>query len=164
MTETGGRRLPRPSVLPSDRFDLFIGISEAVPDVFRDPYALDPFTPAVRQMYAMSLLSNEVDNGGFSQFFYNGGGVWLDDAIAGFEAAGLDEHRQVTIDAAEAVMPIIATLSAAQQDASLTAYSGWAEQADLDAFDDRWYALSDIDEACERFMVDHAGDIWEPPG
>jgi hypothetical protein len=140
---------------------MFLAISEAVPGVFRDPYALDAYTPAIRQLYAMNLLSNEVDNGGFSQFFYNGGGVWLDDAIAGFEAAGLDGHRRVTIDAAEAVVPILATLTAAQQRASTTAYGEWAEQAGLDELDDRWYALSDIDTACERYMADHAAAIWE---
>lgn len=161
MTAPGGQRLPRPSVLPADRFDAFVVISEAVPAVSRDPYALDPFAPAIRQLYAMNLLSNEVDNGGFSQFFYNGGGVWLDDAIAGFGTAGLDGHQQVTIDAAEAVLPILATLTAAQQQASLAGYGDWAEQAGIDAFDDRWYALSDIDAACERFMADHAEEIWE---
>ena len=162
MTGSEGRRLDRPTVLPTDRFDLFIAITEAVPGVVRDPYALDPYTPAIRQLYAMNLLSNEVDNGGFSQFFYNGGGVWLDDAISGFEAAGLDGHRQVTIDAAEAVIPILATLTAAQQQASLSAYGDWAEQAGLDALDDRWYALPDIDAVCERFIADRTDEIWEP--
>ena len=162
MTGSEGRRLSRPAVLPADRFDLFIAISEAVPGVVRDPDVLDAYTPTIRQAYAMNLLSNEVDNGGFSQFFYNGGGVWLDDAIAGFAATGLDDHRQLTIDAAEAVMPIIATLTAAQQQASLDAYGDWAEQSGLDALDDRWYELPAIDDAFEPFMADRQDEIWEP--
>ena len=139
-----------------------IAIGEAVPAVYSDPYALDVYTPAIRRMFAMSRLADEVDNGGFSQFFYNGGGVWLDDAIAGFEALGLEEHRQLTVDAAEAVIPILATLTAAQESASLDAYGDWAEQAGLDALDDRWYALPDIDAACAAFMDEHAADLWEP--
>jgi hypothetical protein len=123
---------------------------------------LDAFTPAIRQVYAMSLLDAEVQNGGFSQFLYNGGGVWFDDAIVGFAAAGLTEHRRLTIEAADASVAGITGLSAAQAQPSTQAYATWAEDSGLETFDDRWYELPDVAAALDRFVADHADEIWEP--
>jgi hypothetical protein len=119
------------------------------------------FTPAIRQLHAMSLLDGEVNNGGFSQFFFNGGGEWLDDAIAGLAAAGLPDHRQVTIEAADATIPQIPALRKAREGTSLESYAAWADSSNLGEFDDRWYELGPVYEALDRFVADHAVEIWE---
>jgi hypothetical protein len=155
-----GRRLAAPTPVPTSAIDVWIAIEQAVPSVTTRPEALDEYTPAIRQVYAMSRLSAEVNNGGFSQFFFNGGGVWLDDAIGGFAAPGLDGYRRLTIEAADAVVAQMNTLVAAQRGKALEAYAAWTENSDLERFDDRWWELPDLDEALDRFVADHAGEIW----
>jgi hypothetical protein len=156
------RRIPRPARVPTLADDVWTAILHAVPGVARRPDLLDEYTPAIRQLSAMSRLNAEVNNGGYSQLFYNGGGVVLDDAIAGFAAAGLDGHRQVTVDAADFLIPRIGALVAAQRTPSLEAYAAWAAASGLDAFDDRWYALPDVLPALTGFIDEHAAEIWEP--
>jgi len=92
-----GRRLVPITPLPTRVDAVWDALLEAVPDVSTRPEALDAYTPALRQLHAMSLLTAEVNNGGFSQFFFNGGGMWVDDAIAGWAAAGLPAHEELTL-------------------------------------------------------------------
>jgi hypothetical protein len=161
VTDQPLRRLDRPSIAPKHADDVWIAILQAVPGIDRGPEPLDAYTPAIRQLHAMWLLNAEVANGGFGQFFYNGRGVWLDDVISGFEAAGLDAHRLVVIDAADAVVARLDELTAAQRKGSIEAYSAWEAAAGLDSFDDRWFQLPDVDGALDRFVADHESEIWE---
>jgi hypothetical protein len=162
VTENGNRRLAAPEASLIDANAAWSAVLEAVPDVARGPDALDAFTPAVRRLHAMSLLAAEVNNGGFSQFFFNGGGPWLDDAIAGFNAVGLDDYRQLTADVADAVVARLDELVAAQRGRSLEAFEAWASKAGLEAFDDRWWELPDLDPVLDRFVAEHAAELWEP--
>ena len=161
MTEPG-LRLPRPTTVPTDALEVYVVILTAIPDTMRQPEALDDHTAAIRQLHGMVRLGNEVDNGGFSQFFFNGGGVCVDDAIAGFLAAGLPEHSAVADAAAAAGAERIDDLRTALRTGTLEAYATWAEGSGLDGFDDQWYALPDIDDALDRFVADHAAEICEP--
>jgi len=161
MTD-GGLRLPRPTTVPTDALEVYVAILTAVPDTMRQPEALDDHTAVIRQLHGMVRLGNEVANGGFSQFFFNGGGVCVDDAIAGFAAAGLPDHSTVADAAASAGAAHIDDLRTALQAGTLEAYATWADGSGLDGFDDRWYALPDIDDALDRFLVDHVDEIWEP--
>ena len=161
MTEPG-LRLPRPATVPTDPLEVYVLILTAVPDTMRQPEALDDHTAAIRQLHGMVRLENEVANGGFSQFFFNGGGVCVDDAIAGFAAAGLPDHSAVADAAAAAGAERIDDLRAALQTGTLEAYAAWADGSGLGDFDDRWYALPETDDALGRFVADHADEIWEP--
>jgi hypothetical protein len=161
--QPGGRRLPRPATLPTDALAVWNLIVELVPEARRDPEPLDAFTPGVRQLYAMSRLNAEVLNGGFSQFLFNGGGVYFDEAIAGLGRAGLEQHRELTIEAADHGVTQFDSLRAAWQQSSIEAYSAWAQSSGFGPFDDRWYSLDPVDEALDRFVADHADEIWEPP-
>jgi hypothetical protein len=161
MTDSG-RRLPRPTTVPTDPLEVYVLILTAVPDTMRQPEALDDHTAAIRQLHGMVRLGNEVANGGFSQFFFNGGGVCVDDAIAGFAAAGLPDHSALADAAAAAGVARIGDLRTALETGTLEAYGVWAEGSGLDGFDDQWYALPDIDDALDRFVADHAEEIWEP--
>ena len=161
MREPSGRRLPRPVPHPASAADAWAAVVAAMPDLRRQPEALDPYTASMRQLHAMSLLSAEVNNGGFSQFFFNGGGLWLDDAIAGFAAAGLESYRSLAVEAADTVIARMDSLVGAQRAGGMDAYSAWAESAGLERFDDRWWELPDLDSALDRFVDEHAADLWE---
>ena len=47
-------------------------------------------TPTERQLVGFAELRNEVNNGGFNQFFFNSGGDWALDALSAAEAVNLD--------------------------------------------------------------------------
>ena len=151
-------------MVPTVAVEVWIAIIEAVPSVVDDPMLLDGYTPVIRQVYAMSVLDAEVGNGGFSQFLFNGGGAWLDDAIAGLQAIGLDEHRQVTVEVADAGVAQIDALRAARREGRLESYAAWARSSDLGQFDDRWYALDGIGEVLDAFVARQEAEIWEPAG
>jgi hypothetical protein len=156
------RRLPATEPRPADYLEAWMAIANAVPDVGRRIEALDPYSPAVRQLYAMARLNAEVNNGGFSQFFFNDGGVWLDEAIEGFGVAGLPEHQRLVGEVAEVGVGLLGELQAAWAEDTLEAYSAFDESAaDLRPFDDAWYGLTGLDEALNRFVAEQAEAIWE---
>lgn len=157
-----GRRLPRLDVLPQHAFDVYLYASTIIPGAGSGPEALDPYTAPVRQLYAAFLLNGEINNGGFSQLFFNGLGVWLDEAIAGLAAAGLDDHSAVLDEAGAHGATQLEALSAARRRGSLDDYADWHAASSFGPFDDRWYALPSIDPAMDRFHADHVAEIWEP--
>ena len=160
-----GGRLPRREPLPASAFDVYLHTLDVVGSGGTRPESLDPYVPAVRGLYAAYLLDGEINNGGFSQLFFNGYGEWLDEAIAGLAAAGLEGHRQVMVEAADYGITLLDELQSAQAGASLQSYADWADTSGFRPFDDRWYALPSIDAAFDRYLVEHADEIWEPlPG
>jgi Domain of unknown function (DUF4375) len=160
MTEPAGR-LPRTADPGTDPFDAWTAILRvAGPDSSPDG-PIGSLTPSLQRLHGMLLLDSEVKNGGFSQFFFNGGGAWLDEAIGGFGELGLDEHKGLTIEVADLVAGDIEALRAAQASRSLESYAAWAESADLERYDDRWYELDDIADDLERFVQQHSSEMWE---
>jgi hypothetical protein len=126
-----------------------------------DDGVISEFTPTIQRLHAMSMVDGEVNNGGFNQFFFNGGGPWLDRAIEGFESVGMLGHRDVLVavgPAAAAEEPMRSTARAAN---SLEAFAETSKTTKLGDFDEQWYALPSLYEALDRFVVDHAADIWE---
>jgi hypothetical protein len=102
-----------------------------------------------------------VNNGGFNQLFFNGGGVWVARAAEGFERAGLYGHRDVVLDVQRPAAAEEPMRDAAHAAKTLQAFADTYDETDLGEYDDRWYELSDIYETLDQFVVDHASDIWE---
>jgi hypothetical protein len=119
------------------------------------------FTPAIQQLHAMSLVNAEVNNGGFNQLFFNGVGHWLPRAIEGFAAADLAAHRAILLEIAEPAAAEAGLRARARAQQSLEAFSATYDETRLGAFDDRWYELGDIYEQLDRFVADHADEIWD---
>lgn len=109
----------------------------------------------------MYLVDGQVQNGGFNQLLFNTGDVWFARAIEGFERAGLFDHRDVVIAVREPAAAETAMREAARSAGTLEAFAATYEETDLGEFDDRWYALPDIYESLDRFVLDQAADIWE---
>jgi hypothetical protein len=161
MTEPT-RRLARTPGAETDAYSVWTAILTSAGSDSSPDGPIGSMTTILQQLHGMLLVDSEVSNGGFSQFFYNGGGIWLDEAIAGFAAAGLDGHRQVTVEAADVMVAEIDALRAAQRPPSLEAYAAWSESSDLRQFDDRWNEFDAIDGRLDRFIADHASEIWDP--
>lgn len=51
--------------------------------------SIDRFPRPLVLLFAISLAESEINNGGFSQFFYNSSGIVAPEAIEGFKAIGM---------------------------------------------------------------------------
>ena len=66
------------------------------------------------------------------------------------------------MEAADAGVAKLDLLRAAWQGNTLESYAAWDEIADFRGGDGRWYALPDIYPVLDRFVAEHADEIWEP--
>ena len=158
----GTRRLPAAEA-PADGNSVAVwsvllrhGGSDTGPD---GPYA--GYTPAVQQLHAMYLVNGEVSNGGFNQLFFNGLGSWLPRAIDGFAAADLPEHRAILHEVLEPAAAEASMRSRAREQESIDAFAATYDESRLGVFDTRWYGLGDIYPKLDRFVADHADEIWD---
>jgi hypothetical protein len=160
VAEPGGRLERDEGTSPGDANAIWSRILiDAGNDITPDgPIAT--LTPTLQQLHAMFLVDGEVQNGGFNQLFFNGGGVWIPRAIEGFEAAGLPDHRQVVVDVIGPANAEQVVRDAARAVGTLQAFADTYAESDLGEFDDRWYQLSDVYEALDRFVASRTVDIW----
>jgi hypothetical protein len=62
----------------------------------------DALTGGQQMLWATMLLEGEVNNGGFNQYFFNTEGMYLEDAIRGFETFGSPAHAKLARQARNA--------------------------------------------------------------
>jgi hypothetical protein len=159
MPEIGRRLVGSPKGPPNIGLDTWGAILESGATDPSGP--LRTFTPTIQQLHAMYLVDGEVNNGGFNQLFFNGGGPWVARAAEGFERAGLNGHRDVVLHVQRPAAAEEPMRDAAHAAKTLQAFADTYDETDLGEFDDRWYGLPDIYETLDQFVVDHASDIWE---
>ena len=82
--------------------DLFETLFERIHDTADGFQSL---TPAEQHFYSVSVLINEVTNGGFNQFFDQSSSGVLCAALAGLEAIGATRARDLVLKAAQIVYP-----------------------------------------------------------
>ena len=96
--------------------------------------------------FTLVLVNAEIVNGGFSQVLTNSTGALVEEAIVGAEGFGLIDHAALLREALETLFPDGVPLD---DEARLLAWDELIDDDDgdldpqLDAFDRRWYALSD---------------------
>src|ERR1051325_1040325 len=56
---------------------------------------VDALPPGTRAIYATWLVDNEVNQGGFNQYFHNSRGVLAGVALAGYELLGVEDYAAV---------------------------------------------------------------------
>lgn len=117
-------------------------------------------------LYATHLVSLEVDNGGFHQYFWNQGVKSADLAIVGFEAIGAPEHAKRMQDAvalfaqksgSDETRSRIHSLNSVQK--ILKAFSESANQETFDTLDDRQFksqSSEDLSELLAKYVRNHA--------
>jgi hypothetical protein len=120
-------------------------------------------SPAVRAVYATTLLDNEILNGGFNQFFWNSTGQFALLALEGLQLIGASEHAAITRAA-------IATYEAERvkheefrhigtKDAFAESY----QHTELVDLDDRYCALDGLPDILTRFIREHT-HLFNSPG
>lgn len=101
-------------------------------------------------------LDAEVANGGFHQYFWNSGGVYVDLVKDGLQRLKAAEHlhtfEQAVHLAGLQTKPAVARLAARVQ---LEAFSESARARAFDHLDSRWYELGELRNARVRFIRDN---------
>jgi hypothetical protein len=92
-------------------------------------------TTGQRMLYATLEVEDEVNNGGFNQYFFNTSGESLNDAIRGFETFGSRLHAKLARQARGIYAKDMQRIANAQADGTLEAFS--------ESYDDEPYAALD---------------------
>ena len=72
-------------------------------ETIRDPWEVEnekgwvSLTPAEKHICAIECLNNEINNGGFTQYYFNSSGDQWADALGGLEVIGAIKHRELML-------------------------------------------------------------------
>jgi hypothetical protein len=99
--------------------------------------SLRQFSKPQRFLFAIHWYIAEVDNGGHDQFYYNSTGIVWPDALAGFDALGLDEAVAIIEESMSRMGGQPSRIRSERQD-QLNRFS-----AEFDDLDNRLYALEE---------------------
>ena len=106
------------------------------------------FTLEQRYIFAIALYTAEVNNGGHDQFYFNSSGIVWEDAMRGFEAAGLKKNYEIIKESAERLGGYPSKNRLERQD-RLEQY-----EPDFDDLDSRFYRSEeeDFEDALLRYI------------
>ena len=156
------------SQLPNDQLEYEI-VDYVSAVIYRDGYKkstehLAKLSPGFRAVYATWVLEGEVNNGGFSQFFFNSSGELAYEARDGCWLIGARYHVQVVIDAIALEMRQ-GTPGSTFPD-SATYEKDFGENypyADYDLLDDRFYTVpEDLSRLRIRYIREHPDQFIGP--
>jgi hypothetical protein len=159
--EAGRRLFTSPDSPIESSIDTWTAILKSVASDLTPAGPLSSFTPTIQRLHAMYLVDGEVNNGGFNQLFFNGDDSWLPRAIEGFEQAGLDGHRDIVVAVQVPAATEEAMRAAAHAANTLQAFSDTYRETRLGEYDERWYAMPDIYDTLDQFVVARKADIWD---
>lgn len=112
-------------------------------------------SPEEKAVYAVDSFQSEVNNGGFSQYLYNGSGALAGELLASLAAIGADCTAEIYRDVLSLLPPELPTdelLRNELLDEAITADIS----AVMSAADDRFYTCpDDLEELLYRFIMNH---------
>ena len=112
-------------------------------------------SPEEKAVYAVDSFQSEVNNGGFSQYLYNGSGALAGELLASLAAIGADCTAEIYKDVLSLLPPELPTdelLRNELLDDVITADIS----AVMSAADDRFYTYpDDLEELLYRFIINH---------
>jgi hypothetical protein len=97
----------------------------------------------VRALYLVSGVEDEVNNGGFNQYYWNSTGKFADQAVAAFEYFSAHEHAELMREANRIHAAEQAEIEKFQQQGTLQAFSDSYKVSKLGPLDERFYKLGE---------------------
>lgn len=111
-----------------------------IKDDWKNEYLLiKSLSPGFQYVYSTWILENEVNNGGFNQYFYNSSGQFAEEAISGFQAFGADGMANILQGAIDTLFDEIDLYRKTKAAGSLEAFMDSYEESSLDIWDDKFY-------------------------
>jgi hypothetical protein len=93
-------------------------------------------------LWATRYLEDEVNNGGFNQYFYNSPAETLDDAIRGFDAFGAHHHVTLAREASRIYATDKERIDRVRDDGTTKAFSQSYDDEPYHALDESFFKLA----------------------
>jgi uncharacterized protein DUF4375/uncharacterized protein DUF1629 len=121
------------------------------------------WSPGLRMLWATQLVDDEVSNGGFNQYFFNTGGHFVDEAIAGFKLIGAPERAELVAAAAEQLLRDAPQLRPFYEKGTLEAFMESYRHTDLSTLDAAWHSATEFSSRRTRYIRSHPEEFLLPP-
>lgn len=92
-------------------------------------------------VYTTRVLEDEVNNGGFNQYFYNSSGQFADKAVESYQALGLYDHAQIVREAIQVFNDESELHTVTKEKATLEAFMNSYQETKLGEVDHKFYDL-----------------------
>ena len=130
----------------------------------KEQYAITKsWNQGLQMLLATQLLDDEVNNGGFNQYFFNSSGQWAMEAIEGFRLIGAEERAELVKAAVDQFFADAPKLKQYYKDHTLESFSESYKHTDLGRLDKRWYAAPDFHLARTKYIRSHPDEFVIPP-
>jgi hypothetical protein len=114
-------------------------------------------------LWATQLVDNEVNNGGFNQFFFNASGNFVDEAIEGFRLIGAHERAEIVADAARRLLQDAPALRPFYEQRTMDAFMQSYAHTDLGRLDQAWYEAPEFFTQRTSYIRAHPNEFVLPP-
>jgi hypothetical protein len=121
------------------------------------------WTKGLQMLWATQLVDDEVNNGGFNQYFFNSSGQFAMEAIEGLELIGAHERAHIVRKAVHQLFRDAPRLREFYEPRTLEAFMESYKHTDLGAIDDDWLKAPEFFTARTRYIRDHLEDFVIPP-
>jgi hypothetical protein len=121
-----------------------------------EQYALvKSWSNGLQMLWATQLVDDEVNNGGFNQFFFNDSGQFAVEAIDGFDLIGAHERANVVRKAVEQLFKDAPRLRKFYEPRTMEAFMESYKHTDLGAMDEQWSMATEFFTARTRYIREH---------
>jgi hypothetical protein len=128
-----------------------------------DEYAtVKSWSKGLQMLWATQVVDDEVNNGGFNQYFFNSSGQYAIEAIEGFELIGSIERAKLVRRAVDQLFRDAPRLREFYQQRTMEAFMESYKHTDLGAIDDEWFNAPEFFTARTRYIREHPEEFVIP--
>jgi len=99
--------------------------------------------PGIRALYVTSGVEDEVNNGGFNQYYWNSTGKFANEAVAAFEFFSAQKHAELMREANRIHAAEQAEIEKFKEQGTLQAFSDSYKVSKLGPLDERFYSIDE---------------------
>lgn len=109
----------------------------------------------LQMLWATQLVDDEVNNGGFNQYFFNSSGQFAMEAIEGFELIDAHERADLVRRAVDQLFHDAPRLRQFYQQRTIAAFMESYQHTDLDAIDEAWFRAPEFFTPRTQYIREH---------
>jgi uncharacterized protein DUF4375 len=109
----------------------------------RDVEILATMPAGIRALYVTSGVEDEVNNGGFNQYYWNSSGKFAGEAVAAFEFFGAHKYAELMREANRIHAAEEAEIAKFKEQGTLQAFSDSYKVSKLGPLDERFYKMDE---------------------
>jgi Domain of unknown function (DUF4375) len=113
------------------------------------------WTKGLQMLWATQLVDDEVNNGGFNQYFFNSSGQFAMEAIEGFQLIGSHERADLVRQAVDQLFRDAPRLRQFYEQRTMEAFMESYKHTDLGAIDEAWFKASEFFTPRTQYMREH---------